>query len=80
MAESSSVKFREWLVKLQEQRDLQGVPQKHLPLTWRNISVLGEDSRFVEGDTVWSEIDPVNLIKKFRGKKSSRVSLSSALT
>lgn len=73
MAESSSVKFREWLMKLQERRNLKGVPQKHLPLTWRNLSVLGEDSRFVEGDTVWSQVDPTNLIKTIRGKKANRV-------
>lgn len=73
MADSSAVKFREWLLKLKEQRQQLGIAEKQLPLTWRNLSVLGEDSRFVEVDTVGSILNPLNGIRKARGQKNTRV-------
>lgn len=42
MAESSAVRFREWLQKLQTEREQHGIPSKHLPLTWRDLAVLGK--------------------------------------
>ena len=43
-----------------------GGPQKEVTVTWRQLSVRVPAPEAVNGDTLWSEIDPREFIRKFK--------------
>jgi hypothetical protein len=48
-----------------------GGPHKEVTVTWRQLSVQVPASEAIHGDTLWSEIDPKELIQKFKKPKET---------
>ncbi|GKZ28499.1 hypothetical protein AbraIFM66950_008357 [Aspergillus brasiliensis] len=46
---------------------------KEVTVTWRQLSVLVPASEAVHGDTLWSEVDPRELVRKFQKPKEQAI-------
>ena len=73
MPECGSQSTSETDIEAQKHHDsrLEGsAVRKQLTLTFRNLTVRGTSSDVALGETLWSRIDPTQLVNLFRGRKN----------
>ncbi|RDW64630.1 hypothetical protein BP6252_10281 [Coleophoma cylindrospora] len=60
--------FRQWLHEHEDKKSSANIEKKHLALTWRNLEVIGVDSRAIFADNVLSYVNPIEIFRSSQTK------------